>query len=684
MYRGYRNRKKEAQSRAAQQVNMHTGPASQSSSSLSFDCTSSAQSSLLLATSSSDSGRSDILVSDHSVANCAPSTPPKPRFFPISLSPTSRTSSVAHMGQGSSRADSTSPRSLVQDIPSAAASATSLSTPSRLKRIWHGRRKKSEDVTSTLANIQYLSNKGRGRDHDGSASCSTITTPASSVDDLEVQHTEDYPRCASPAKQPLTVQLPVAPNVDSVERKHSRSPALLPLLPQTDWPGVSAKVLTQSNSDETREVAAPQISPLVSLNPGSAAAIHLMQNHGQPLSSGVRERADSEVKQDWRKSDSTVLSYVTIRPTALAGSRSPRPVSLAESSHSGHTIVPVNKRLSALITDAEYAMAEENDCDSESDILSMAISRRPSPASSVKARNRRSASLNFGSGYISQKALADSLGAGAATTKLSRTYTDTPLLPPCSRDTPTLSRTAASGILTHSTVDAAHSAAPNARSKLAVWASPPTVESRARHTPASQVRRPTPPTGSNSRPIAVTLGGALAPVALGFGRRAAEKVQRVWEGLSSASSSQPGSDSTARTPSRQSVYAHQSSIPGGWRSKRRTPETSSGSWSVASSIASSSESDALSTPPGPSLGICLRGPKRNAVGMSIGGGLVFGRELRACVRDTAVDAARIRPSIDTNDNNVAKPVEQRMLPAIVVRCYQHLMLWGLQEEGLFR
>lgn len=31
-----------------------------------------------------------------------------------------------------------------------------------------------------------------------------------------------------------------------------------------------------------------------------------------------------------------------------------------------------------------------------------------------------------------------------------------------------------------------------------------------------------------------------------------------------------------------------------------------------------------------------------------------------------------------------KALEERKLPALVVRCAQHLLIWGVQEEGLFR
>ena len=82
----------------------------------------------------------------------------------------------------------------------------------------------------------------------------------------------------------------------------------------------------------------------------------------------------------------------------------------------------------------------------------------------------------------------------------------------------------------------------------------------------------------------------------------------------------------------------------------------------------------------------MRPPRRNVVGMAVVGGVVFGRDLAACVQDTAIDAVRSRfgksPLYD--DYVGMKPLEERMLPALIVRCAQHLMTWGLQEEGLFR
>ncbi|TFK74068.1 hypothetical protein BDN72DRAFT_123103 [Pluteus cervinus] len=136
---------------------------------------------------------------------------------------------------------------------------------------------------------------------------------------------------------------------------------------------------------------------------------------------GTPQVPNAEMKEDWRKSDST-MSYHTIRP---GSTNSSRPVSEAGSSH---TVVPV-KRLSALIGDADFGMPEEDDTDIEvmdassfhadnrdsqwdvitpqatapssslpsvSPSLSTPDSTSASISAAVKAKNRRSISLNVG------------------------------------------------------------------------------------------------------------------------------------------------------------------------------------------------------------------------------------------------------------------------------------------------
>ncbi|KAJ3536861.1 hypothetical protein NM688_g6778 [Phlebia brevispora] len=457
-------------------------------------------------------------------------------------------------------------------------------------------------------------------------------------------------------------------------------------------PSESSGIVEQSNS------------PIIS-SPSISAAIHFINNQDDgrldkldvPLAR-TETRPSAETKQDWRKSDSTMISYATIRPGALAGNRSPRPVSLAESSHSGHTIVPVNKRLSALIADPEFAMAEESDGEKEDENPQVPLSRHPSPPSSIKTRNRRSASLNHGAtfGMWAKPASSEPFkpSVSESSIPLPRLSADYVRISPTStRDAPTLTRAAASGIIAPTTApDAPHSTSSNIRGRLAAWTAATSSSDRPLP-PPQHPRKPNPSNNPTFRQTAVSMTGGLAPVALGLGKRAAEKVHRVWGGLSSSASSHsnyssssslsgatygttPSSyaggkfpDPIGRSASGQSISTQPS--PGGWM--RRTPNAPSGSWSVNSSQTSSSTSDSdafMSS--GPTLGTRLRGARRNSQGASVIGGVVFGLAVSGSAADPAMETSGV------------KPLEERMLPALVVRCAQHITRWGLQEEGLFR
>lgn len=697
MYRGYLNRKKETQARAAgqhQQANTPAVPVSQATSlSSTLNLPSSSLAAHAATTRPSISSQSDTSSADHSVTTSprAPSTSPKNRFFPVSISPGPRPTTPPPMGQTNSSIDSVPHSPVAPSYPS----AVSLSPPSSnpLKRIWGGRRKKSEDVTALFAAGQDPSHKGKERAHDVSAMSSLLSTPASSVDDLQVQpDLVDVGRSPSRTKRLLHLQISPKKHAQSPKApKFSGSPPIPP--PKDD----EVQVRKESSESKTSVVL---VAPLAAATPSTTAPPSVpptvtptLHSQGPSLSPGLRDKTDAEMKQDWRKSDSTVMSYVTIRPGALTSGRSTRPVSLAESSHSGHTVVPVNKRFSALITDAEFAMLEERNSDSEDDTLPLAFTGRPSPTSSVEARNRRSASLNFGPGHLSKAFEAPALsGSISAMPRLSRTLTDTQILRDTPSPAPVTNKSTAAGTKQWTVTTPAQSATKGSGSaQFAAWTSTPTSDRTAPLQPTN--RRPTAPNQTRQPKVSISGGGGFAPVAFGLGRRAAEKVQRVWEGLSSSSTSTHSASSSSiadsnRAASRQSIYGLQSSaIPGAWKHQRRTPGGPSGSWSISSSIASA-ESDSFATPAGPALGPCLRGPKRNGVGTAVIGGMVFGRDLRTCVRETAIEEVRAKLEDNNGFDGIevgdTRPVEQRVLPAIVVRCHQHLMKWGVQEEGLFR
>jgi hypothetical protein len=98
--------------------------------------------------------------------------------------------------------------------------------------------------------------------------------------------------------------------------------------------------------------------------------------------------------------------------------------------------------------------------------------------------------------------------------------------------------------------------------------------------------------------------------------------------------------------------------------------------SFASGSGSEKDYSQPSTPSGPHLGIMLRGPL-----VSRGfGGLVFGRDLASATRETRIASM----SLVGYSPAEPKDLENRMMPALIVRCVIHLRKWGLDEEGLFR
>ncbi|OBZ68063.1 hypothetical protein A0H81_11921 [Grifola frondosa] len=633
-----------------------------SSDSLSSSLSSSAALSDLLPAAPSNSSQSDI-PTDHSLSSLSP--PSKNRFFPLSLSSAplrSAPETKANMGQSYSRpvAPAISP-----------SQSSSSTTGGRIKRVWAGRRKKSEDISA------FFSGALKGKDRDPS-DASSVTPPTSTSDR---SHSHSIP--PGPDESKLTLQ--TASNIFGAKTSSQtpKSPKFSGSAPPPPppKPAVQAWISSESLPPMTPAKDAQQSAPVAASRPSvSPPPIRLVRNgdgESEKATFSLRERVvpsqDKEkMKEDWRKSDSTMASHSTIRPGALSGNRSPRPVSLAESSHSGNTIVPVNKRLSALITDAEFTMFEEESDGADVDqgiIARVTSSGGPSPSGSVKARNRRSPPATYSPGRFFSDSGPTSPLASA-------------------RDIPTLTRAAATGIISPTNAGGTtQNTGHNIRGRLAAWtavsaSSSPVSRNRPLPPPPSitQSRRPATSSGSSaaqlsSRQTAVSMSGSLAPAAglASFGKRAVEKVVgRAWAG---------------------SARVHQSGpIPmpssGGWKSRRRGHHGFSGASSVHSSLtSSSSECDQFVTV-GPNLGMRLRGPRLNSLGVPIAGGLVFKRDLQTCVRETAIDDVLRQMAFEAQDyvmtNGGVKPLEARLLPALALRCAQHILKWGVQEEGLFR
>ncbi|KAH9855192.1 hypothetical protein C2E23DRAFT_724752 [Lenzites betulinus] len=685
-------------------------PTSHSSSSLSSSLSSSrASSDLLPAAPPSNSSQSDIAVSDRSVSSLHSSS--KPRFFPLVLtSAPPRSASLANMGQGPSRPPPTPSAPPLSPAPS-----TSSSTGGRFKRAFAGRRKKSEDITALFTGSQR-SEKGRGHEYDAPA-----PPPPSAMMDLTEPRFERPPSRGAGGPKLLNLQ-----NVFSGKRAaqqpkagKSSSPGPPPPPPKPVYVGQRGPSLSPP-STPARNAQFPSAAPVPRSSVSSRTPPeprHFLEGrepNGAVVTEKVVTAAEKEkekTKEDWRKSDATMASHITIRPGALSGNRSPRPVSLAESSHSATTIVaPVNKRLSALITDAEFTMFEEADNGTLDDATPRPPpSGRPSPTGSMKARNRRSASLNLGN--LRKAAYHETPTKPPGPHSPGRILSDSPMVS-SSRDTPTLTRTAAAGIIAPvHTGDSAEATGNNIRGRLAAWtaASNPTPLVRAERPlpapPPPQLRRPPgspqpPPVNPTFRQTAVSMTGSLAPAAgfaMGFGKRAVEKVGRAWggfgsspsnhSGYSSSSSTGAGSTSSVKASDAASGYASSpQSGPSGWRARRKAPHGFSAGSSISSFTSNASSEDHY-TPTGPQLGRRLRGPKLLNSGMSVAGGLVFKRDLPTCVRETAIEEVQIL--LASGDRDVTshvgfRPLESRLVPALVVRCAQHILRWGVQEEGLFR
>ena len=214
---------------------------------------------------------------------------------------------------------------------------------------------------------------------------------------------------------------------------------------------------------------------------------------------------------------------------------------------------------------------------------------------------------------------------------------------------------------------------------------------------------PNPPGGF--RKTVVGTPQYLTPIPIDLGKRAMEKIARSW---GSRSNNPPGqslsggdrisgltpppsymgkfSDYVDRSHPNVPGSGQPSPLSGSIKHKGRTRSVFSEKWSttgvkslyMGDEIPTGSESGVASL----NFGRSLRGPLSN-------GGVVFGRRLADCVRDTAVDDVKQKLlSVECHgggwDNDRIAPLQERLLPALVLRCSQYILAWGIQEEGLFR
>jgi hypothetical protein len=167
---------------------------------------------------------------------------------------------------------------------------------------------------------------------------------------------------------------------------------------------------------------------------------------------------------------------------------------------------------------------------------------------------------------------------------------------------------------------------------------------------------------------------AATGMAMNFSKRAYEKVNSMW-GPSSASAAN-NSSGGVHCPGQ----GQESSGPAVSRVKPRLSGNGHGHGNYGGSFSDVETSrrrmmpsGGMDQPIGPNLGTMLRPPFRRTLQ---GGGLVFGRPLVDCVRDT-------KPLVVLG-NAAGADIEARFIPALVLRCVQHIERWGITEEGLFR
>lgn len=604
-----------------------TGGVHLSSSSASLSSFSSSTSSNLPAAPPSDSCRSDI------AARPSIFTAPNCHLPPDTILPVPRSSSLLPaMGQVQSR--SPSEPAAAAPPPSPTAPTSSGGAGAKLKRVFGGRKKKSEDIspTPTLASMS----PGMGKSRSAMAPVPSAV-PSSSAPMLP--------------QQPSVSAGPGYPTLPFTRHVSAEHPSVPPPKPLPESP--------PSGLINDQPLPSDQRSSIIPATSGISAAIQYIsetENATNVLRRPKKRDSDYEVmKEDWRKSDSTTTSYYTVRPRSVAsgGTRTPRPVSMAESLHSTNTVVPTSRRLSALVTEAEFIMTEEGVSRSTS------LSRKTSPSGSSKTRKRHSISLSFTSPLSSNQPTPPVPAPSSESRPPARpTFTHRP-----SGDGATLNKAAASGIIgpLHDN-DSSRSVGSHIRGNLEALS---TATTAARS--ASQQTQPSQSQHGSIRQTAVAVTSGLAPAAMGFGKRAVERMGRAFGSLGSSHNASGHSSSSSlsdfgRNASSVSLASHASQTGKG--KQRRTPNAPSGAWSVHT-LNSDSESFGFT---GPTLGTCLRGPMHNSAGTFVIGGLVFGRDLKACVHDTAIDAIRLAPPTSGNSQSGEAHSVSALVSSFIMLC----------------
>lgn len=419
-------------------------------------------------------------------------------------------------------------------------------------------------------------------------------------------------------------------------------------------------------------------------------------NPGEADKENAKTDLREENKESWRKSDST-NSHHTVRP---GGTKSSRPGSWAESFQSSHTIVQSSRRRSALVGDADFGPAEEED---EDTLPTQSPNTSPS---GIRSRNRRSMSLNIDMGSTTKfiinppppsKPVPDLKHPSLSISEGVAPVHQRGHAPSLSDSQPYIEPQPPRFMTTDPYGSAFTPTQLPPHAKNLQYANPP---------PTSFLTPQTPATAPSSfRQTAISIG--VGPAAAGLAKRAVEKMGRKWgmstsnSGSGAWSTTSTSSSATNGGPSSYSGSSHMGEVLVRTSSNQSTPsvhsffshtpsKSASGKHArtggAAGSISSgvSSDPDFFAQPAGPVLGRKLRGALRSKNGVPVASGVLFGRDLAMGVRETGIHVGKAPGSEGAKKEGLFGEFEERQLAAVAVRCAQHLLRWGVQEEGLFR
>lgn len=464
------------------------------------------------------------------------------------------------------------------------------------------------------------------------------------------------------ASQPTQSKKPLDLHIPQSSMSSSSSPSGNP-------PPTPPKLHIPARQSSMPQPSSAQRNSVMTISPGMSHAVHYMSQGESPQEQRLPSTEEHhEQKENWRKSDSD-KSHHTIRPTV--GTRTPRPSSI---------VATLPEDDDASFSSSSHASAHETSYTS-------GYPSHPSHPSHPPSHE-----TSYSSSYPSHPP------APIPSPSPSAELRQPPLHPSNTRENPALSRTAANGIISPSSTGF-QSTGNNIRGRLAAWSATtkpgsssngmprPPLHPQRQGSPSLPSMGPQNPSSSGNRS---TSGANGSTPAGGFAKRAMEKMGRAWGDINPGAGSGYSSSDSSNAPSsfNGGAMLHQTesetSLSGSGKPKKhgRTPNAPSGAWSIASSMtggASSSESD---IPIGPYLGDMVRPPLQPE------GGLVFGRPLKNVTRNTPiVPIPHSRGSTDSrasSDDESIRAISRRCLPAVAARCAQHIIIWGIQEEGLFR